>query len=224
VTRELGTGGSLLSQPCRSKRRKTLAGAMCVSSLALIAGLFAFPISAFAGQPQALQALLDTYQSPLSAAAIAEVQLRHPGFFIPGFLGVMECESGLGRTGGSFTYNNPGNIAPGSPTNPWQQLANGQWWCASEGRYYNTYPTMYAGTKAAALLIAQRFNHYLVNGQWLSFTHVYKGVPPFEAYSQHLASATQRFIQDMVKYGIHTKILKAKLLPVGGANRRATAK
>ena len=158
----------------------------------------------------AVEGILSKYRSPLPPWTILAFKESHPDFDIAGYLTVMWCESSLGTTGGSFKYNNPGNIKWGgyrAPDDPkvWLRWMNGKWYCKGQG-WYGTYPSMYWGQRAAIRLIydsAHEYNTMLADHEWDAFAAVYDGskVPGIAKYTANLEAAHALLVREAAKYG-----------------------
>jgi len=163
--------------------------------------------ASYEGTPDtlAIQGILKAHHSPLPWWTIAAFAEAHPDFDIAGYLTIMWCESSLGTTGGSHTYNNPGNIkhrAGGKEI--WHTLAGGnKWWCAGQG-WYNVYPDVYTGQRAGIRLIYEwGYNAALAAHDWDGFAARYYGanVPGLAKYTAGLEAAHRLIVREAAKYG-----------------------
>jgi hypothetical protein len=157
---------------------------------------------------QAIRAILSQYRSPLPPWTIEAFAGNHPDFDIAGYLAVMMCESSLGTTGGSFRYNNPGNIKFGgwrAADDPkvWLRWMNGSWHCRGQG-VYGTFPSMYWGQRAAIRLIYETgYNARLAAHDWWGFANRYYGrtVAGISGYVANLRAAHNRLVKTAALYG-----------------------
>jgi hypothetical protein len=124
---------------------------------------------------QAIRGILLAHRSPLPWWTVAAFKNQHPDFDVAGYLAVMQSESGMGTTGGSARYNNPGNIkfcgwrAPGDPK-VWLLWQCGSWYCKGQG-WYGVYSSMYWGQRAAIRLIYDTgYNAQLAAHDWEGFS------------------------------------------------------
>lgn len=180
---------------------------------AVIIGLTAAALSGFfVGQVQAapnaadataLDAILSAHKSPLPDYTILAFAKAHPGFSIANYLTVMQCESGMGTTGLSAKWCNPGNIIWGGRNpfvaKPWLTLQTG-YFLAEGGRKFGRYPDMYTGQRAAILLL---WAHYMPIESWQAFADVWygKSVPGLAQYVQNLEGAHASIVKQAAKYG-----------------------
>lgn len=175
--------------------------AVVLAAIAIVVGL-AGEASASPADRAAVEGILAKYRSPLPPETIIAFAEAHPDFDIAGYLAVVWCESSLGKTGGSFRYNNPGNIKPSRPENLWQQLASGRWYCRGQG-WYNRYASMYLGQRAVIRLLYDRsYNTWLRTHQWERFARLYYGAAPGRSiYIRNLRAAHGLIVRLAKGYG-----------------------
>jgi hypothetical protein len=156
---------------------------------------------------RAIQAIYREAGSPLPWYTVAAFRSSHPAFDVAGFLAVLWCESGLGTTGKSRTYHNPGNIkfcGWMDPTDPRVWL---RWQCGAfraAGAPYGHYLSHYWGQRAAIRLIWDRgYNEDLAAGDWWGFASRYygAGVPGIATYVRNLQVAHDRFVRIAASHG-----------------------
>jgi hypothetical protein len=164
--------------------------------------------AAFSGPVQAgdaIQGILAKYDSPVPWWNISAFAASHADFDVAGFLAVLQCESGLGTTGKSRTYNNPGNIvfsgwaseaSDGFALRPWLLWQSG--WFTSAGQCFGTYPSMYWGCRAAVRLFYDRgYNTLMREHQWYAFAvRWYGDKPGLDQYAANLVAAHARFVRE----------------------------
>jgi hypothetical protein len=183
---------------------------LLVFTLTILGGLMTTEAQADILKPNpdtlAIQGILAKYKSPLPWWTISAFHTAHPDFDLSGYFTVMSAESSLGTTGGSHTYNNPGNLRPAKgSTKIWQTLATGQWFCPGQG-WYNVYPDMYTGQRAAIRLIYDSDHHYnalLAAHKWEAMASIYygAGVAGLAGYIKSLKAVHARIVKEAAKYG-----------------------
>lgn len=152
----------------------------------------------------AIRGILSEHRSPLPPWTIEAFADLHPEFSIAGYLTVMQCESGMGTTGGSAKYNNPGNIKfVEGGKDVWHTLASGIWYCKGQG-WYNCYPDMYTGQRAAIRLLYDSkhgYNALLAAHDWEGFGRIYYGAHVPAQYLRNLKAAHNRIVREAAAYG-----------------------
>lgn len=163
--------------------------------MAVLGAAFFMPASATAHEDtpdtRAIRGILTSHHSPLPWWTIDAFKKAHPDFDIAGYLTVVQCESGMGTTGGSARYCNPGNIKYRAGTKEiWHTLASGKWYCKGQG-WYNVYPDMYTGQRAVIRLLYDSphgYNALLAAHDWEGFSRMYFGGPAIAGYYTYLGN------------------------------------
>jgi hypothetical protein len=172
----------------------------------ILCAAFAGPVQA---EDDAIQSILAEYKSPVPWWNISAFAASHADFDVAGFLAVLQCESGLGTTGKSAKYNNPGNIVFVGWANqydfslrPWLLWQSG--WFESAGQRFGAYQSMYWGCRAAVRLFYDRgYNTLLREHQWYGFAVKWYGDKPgLDQYAANLVAAHARFVGEGAERGV----------------------